>query len=90
MWNCPYSADYFSNYAEDFDNVDASPTLSMLSKAACDHGITIVGGSVPEWNNGVLYNTCCIFGPDGKLKAKHRKVRTSLFDDISRKLRMVK
>ncbi|KAK9923715.1 hypothetical protein M0R45_032116 [Rubus argutus] len=42
MWNCPYSADYFSNYAEDFDNVDASPTLSMLSKAACDHGITIL------------------------------------------------
>ncbi|CAB4272327.1 unnamed protein product [Prunus armeniaca] len=78
MWNCPYSSDYFAKYAEDFDNRDASPTLSMLSEAACCHGITIIGGSLPEWDHGRLYNTCCIFGPDGKLKAKHRKIH--LFD----------
>ncbi|CAL9009737.1 unnamed protein product [Prunus brigantina] len=78
MWNCPNSSDYFAKYAEDFDNRDASPTLSMLSEAACCHGITIIGGSLPEWDHGRLYNTCCIFGPDGKLKAKHRKIH--LFD----------
>ncbi|ONI15425.1 hypothetical protein PRUPE_3G043200 [Prunus persica] len=78
MWNCPYSSDYFAKYAEDFDNRDASPTLSMLSEAACCHGITIIGGSLPEWDHGRLYNTCCIFGPDGRLKAKHRKIH--LFD----------
>ncbi|KAL5579532.1 hypothetical protein UlMin_011974 [Ulmus minor] len=78
MWNCPYSSDYFAKHAEDFDNEDASPTILMLSQAALCHKITIVGGSVPEWNNGRLYNTCCIFGPDGKLKARHRKIH--LFD----------
>ncbi|KAM4099818.1 hypothetical protein ACB094_05G020900 [Castanea mollissima] len=62
----------------DFENEDASPTFSMLSEAACSHGITIVGGSVPESNDGRLYNTSCVFGPDGKLKAKHRKIH--LFD----------
>ncbi|KAM4099820.1 hypothetical protein ACB094_05G021100 [Castanea mollissima] len=78
MWNCPYSSDYFAKFAEDFENEDASPTFSMLSKAACSHGITIVGGSVPESSDGQLYNTSCVFGPDGKLKAKHRKIH--LFD----------
>ncbi|KAF3962588.1 hypothetical protein CMV_012910 [Castanea mollissima] len=78
MWNCPYSNDYFAKFAEDFENEDASPTFSMLSEAACSHGITIVGGSVPESSDGQLYNTSCVFGPDGKLKAKHRKIH--LFD----------
>ncbi|KAK1578160.1 hypothetical protein Q3G72_028005 [Acer saccharum] len=86
MWNCPYSNDYFAKYAEDFDDKDASPSFSLLSEAASCHGITIVGGSMPEWNNGQLYNTCCVFGPDGKLKAKHRKIHlfdTDIQGDIS-------
>ncbi|KAK9265778.1 hypothetical protein L1049_021665 [Liquidambar formosana] len=78
MWNCPYSNDNFAKYAEDFDDEDASPSFSMLSQVASNQGITIVGGSVPEWNNGLLYNSCCVFGPDGKLRAKHRKIH--LFD----------
>ncbi|XP_021293628.1 omega-amidase, chloroplastic [Herrania umbratica] len=78
MWNCPYSADGFAKYAEDFENGDSSPSFSVLSEVASCYGITIVGGSIPEWCNGRLYNTCCVFGPDGKLKAKHRKIH--LFD----------
>ncbi|KAL5755613.1 hypothetical protein ACOSQ2_020359 [Xanthoceras sorbifolium] len=78
MWNCPYSNDFFAKYAEDFDNKDDSPSFSLLSEVASCHGVTIVGGSMPEWNNGQLYNTCCVFGPDGQLKAKHRKIH--LFD----------
>ncbi|KAG6669107.1 omega-amidase, chloroplastic-like isoform X2 [Carya illinoinensis] len=78
MWNCPYSKDFFAKFAEDFDNEDSSPTISLLSEAASCHGITIIGGSLPEWSNGRLYNTSCVFGPDGKLSAKHRKIH--LFD----------
>ncbi|PON96219.1 Carbon-nitrogen hydrolase [Trema orientale] len=78
MWNCPYSTDYFAKHAEDFDDEDALWTFSMLSEVALLHKITIIGGSMPEWSNGHLYNTCCIFGPDGRLKAKHRKIH--LFD----------
>lgn len=76
MWNCPYSSDYFAKHAEDFNNEDVSPAFSTLSEAALSHNITLIGGSMPKWSNGRLYNTCCIFGPDGKLKARHRKVRT--------------
>lgn len=78
MWNCPYSTDCFTRFAEDFDDQESSPSYSMLSDLAFREGITIVGGSVPERCGDRLYNTCCIFGPKGELLAKHRKLH--MFD----------
>lgn len=46
----------------------------MLSEVARILKVTIVGGSIPERSGDKLYNTCCVFGTDGELKAKHRKV----------------
>lgn len=76
MWNCPYSNDSFPTYAEDFDKADSggAPSVAALSEAAAAARVTLVGGSVPERAGGRLYNTCCVFGPDGKLLAKHRCV----------------
>ncbi|RWR95915.1 nitrilase/cyanide hydratase and apolipoprotein N-acyltransferase family protein [Cinnamomum micranthum f. kanehirae] len=86
IWNSPYSNDSFPVYAEDIDaGGDASPSSSMLSEVASRLRITIVGGSIPERSGDRLYNTCCVFGKDGKLKAKHRKIH--LFDiDIPGKI----
>lgn len=79
IWNSPYSNDSFPVYAEDIDaGGDASPSTAMLSEVSHALKITIVGGSIPERCGDRLYNTCCIFGSDGKLKAKHRKIH--LFD----------
>ncbi|KAH1131793.1 hypothetical protein J1N35_003171 [Gossypium stocksii] len=79
IWNSPYSNDSFPVYAEDIDaGGDASPSTAMLSEVASRLKITIVGGSIPERCGDKLYNTCCVFGTDGKLKAKHRKIH--LFD----------
>ncbi|XP_022858738.1 omega-amidase, chloroplastic-like isoform X2 [Olea europaea var. sylvestris] len=50
----------------------------MLSEVACLLNITIVGGSIPKRSGDKLYNIYCVFGTDGKLKAKHRKMH--LFD----------
>lgn len=76
IWNSPYSNDSFPVYAEDIEaGGDAAPSFAMLSEAARSLQITIVGGSIPERSGGHLYNTCCIFGTDGKLKGKHRKVQ---------------
>ncbi|PWA49826.1 omega-amidase, chloroplastic [Artemisia annua] len=64
--------------AEDFKDKHGSPSFFMLSELAYIHSITIVGGSVPELDGNRLYNTCCVFGPNGKLLGKHRKVKTSV------------
>ncbi|KAJ4830847.1 Omega-amidase, chloroplastic [Turnera subulata] len=89
IWNSPYSNDSFPVYAEDIDaGFDASPSTAMLAEAARDLKITIVGGSIPERAGDRLYNTCCVFDSDGKLKAKHRKIH--LFDiDIPGKITFI-
>lgn len=86
IWNGPYSNASFPVYAEDIDaGGSASPSTSMLSEVARSKGITIVGGSISERSGDRLYNTCCIFGKDGELKAKYRKIH--LFDiDIPGKI----
>ena len=76
----------FQVYAEDIDaGGSASPSTSMLSEVARSKGITIVGGSISERSGDHLYNTCCIFGKDGELKAKHRKVGLKSVKEIPKK-----
>lgn len=90
MWNCPYANSSFPVYAEVIDSEkDASgPSFQALSQAAEQHKVVLVGGSIPERDandDNKLFNTCCIFGPDGKLLSKHRKLH--LFDiDIPGKI----
>lgn len=74
MFTTPYTNESFLRFAEPQNGV----TSEMLSKEAARHGIVLVGGSFPESDAGKIYNTACIFGPDGKLLAKHRKMH--LFD----------
>mmetsp|Transcript_44344 Transcript_44344/g.85339 ORF Transcript_44344/g.85339 Transcript_44344/m.85339 type:complete len:455 (+) Transcript_44344:69-1433(+) len=54
------------------------PTFALLSGLARKHKTWLVGGSLPELEGDAVYNTCLVFGPDGGLAAKHRKVH--LFD----------
>jgi Carbon-nitrogen hydrolase len=56
--------------------------LKALSDSGSGHGCFhryIVGGSIPErGTDDKIYNTCVVFGPDGELLARHRKMH--LFD----------
>ena len=84
MWNCPYSNESFPVYAEDLDSGD-SPSMKALSTLAKDLSIYVVGGSIPERQRDKLYNTCCVFSPEGDVIAKYRKCH--LFDiDIPGKI----
>jgi omega-amidase len=74
-FDCPYSNACFPTYAESAPGGDAS---HMLSEAAKKHKVYIIGGSIPERDGEKVYNTCLIYGPDGNLLGKHRKVH--LFD----------
>ncbi len=75
MFNCPYSNDKFIEYAED---EKTSTTLNSISKLAKQHGIYILGGSIPEKEDSKIYNTSYLFDKKGNIVLKHRKMH--LFD----------
>lgn len=81
-FNSPYGLQYFPKYAE---HIPDGETSIALSKAAKENNVYIVGGTIPERDGDKLFNTCTIWGPDGTLIAKHRKIH--LFDiDIPDKI----
>lgn len=73
----PYAVDQFKNYAE---KIPDGETTQLLSKLARENKISIIGGSIPEFDelDGGLYNTSVVFNSFGEIIAKHRKVH--LFD----------
>ena len=75
MWNCPYSNDYFREYAETADG----ESVEFMSRLAEELGIWLIGGSIPEIDGrGNVYNTSFSFDPKGNVIGRHRKVH--LFD----------
>ncbi|XP_017335185.1 omega-amidase NIT2 isoform X1 [Ictalurus punctatus] len=81
-FNSPYGTGYFAEYAEKIPG----ESTQVLAKLAEECGVYLVGGSIPEEDEGKLFNTCSVFGPDGKLLLKHRKIH--LFDiDVPGKIR---
>ncbi|CAL8309531.1 unnamed protein product [Lota lota] len=81
-FNSPYGTGFFREYAEKIPG----ESTQMLSEAAKENGVYLVGGSIPEEDGGKLYNTCPVFGPDGTLLMTHRKIH--LFDiDVPGKIR---
>ncbi|KAJ2083534.1 Omega-amidase nit3 [Coemansia sp. RSA 988] len=79
-FNSPYGTNYFGQYAEEIDIKRPSESIKALSAMAQESKVYLVGGSIPELepDTGSLFNTCTVWGPDGLLLAKHRKVH--LFD----------
>lgn len=75
MFNCPYVSHLFPRYAETYPDGES---VQMLAEAARRGGIYLVGGSIPERDGDRVYNTSFIFGPDGSLLGRHRKMH--LFD----------
>ena len=82
MFNCPYSNDKFLEYCEE---ENSSITISKISELSDKHGVYILAGSIPEKEDGKLYNTSYLFDRNGKIIAKHRKMH--LFDiDVKDKI----
>jgi omega-amidase len=83
-FNSPYATDQFPVYAETIPRcaaeVDAvqQPSTAMLIRAAKEHQVYLIGGSIPERDGAGVYNTSLVVSPQGELVAKHRKVH--LFD----------
>ena len=74
MFCCPYDNGCFRAYGE----AEGGEAYRMLSRAAAENGLWVVGGSLPELDGGRVYNTSYVFRPDGRCAARHRKMH--LFD----------
>ena len=74
MFICPYQTQNFPVYAEP----EGGESFQRLSEIAKENGIYLIAGSVPELEDGKVYNTCYAFDRNGKKIGKHRKVH--LFD----------
>ena len=74
MFNCPYNYKYIADFSEDYPG----ESTILLSNLARKLKIYLIGGSIPEKDGNRMYNTSYIFGKEGKLIGKHRKIH--LFD----------
>ena len=74
MFCCPYSNACFRSYGESA----GGEAWQMLSDTARELGIWLVGGSLPELDDGRVYNTAFVFDRSGRQVARHRKAH--LFD----------
>ncbi len=74
MFNCPYSGQYFKRFAA----AGHEDAVAQMSRWAKENSLLLVGGSVPEREDGKLYNSCFVFDSEGRQIARHRKVH--LFD----------
>lgn len=80
-FNSPYGTKYFPEYAEPVPNLNdeiVGESCSILSKAAKDNKVFLIGGTIPEKDGEKLYNTSTIWNPEGQLIGKFRKMH--LFD----------
>ncbi len=76
MFCCPYDISLFNKYAQPEGRGEV---YDFLASSAEKYKMVLIGGSVPEKAyNGALYNTCQVFGENGNLLGKHRKIH--LFD----------
>jgi omega-amidase len=81
MFNCPYDINKFREYAEKQDD---SKTLKAISKVSKDVRVDVIAGSIPELDNGQIYNSSFMFS-NGKIMGLCRKIH--LFDiDIPSKI----
>ncbi len=74
MFCCPMEHRYYREFAEE----QGGGVYQSLSAMAKRHGVYLVGGTIPEYRDGKLYNTSYTFSPDGREVHCHSKRK--LFD----------
>ena len=59
------------------------PMQSMLSAAAREHGVWLIGGTIPLKAAAVekVYNASCVYAPDGSLAARYDKLHLFRFNN---------
>ena len=69
--------------AEAPGDIDTGPVQSFLSAAAREHGVWLVGGTLPVKTaaSDRVLNRCCVYAPDGTEAAHYDKIHLFAFDN---------
>lgn len=61
----------------------AGPIQACLSTAARQHGLWVIGGTLPIRSDDAdhVYNACCVFAPDGTQAARYDKIHLFCFNN---------
>lgn len=73
LWASGYDAARLEACAKAAAESVPGPRSAALAAAARRADAWLVAGSVPELDDGKLYNTAVVYGPDGSIRGKHRK-----------------
>ncbi|GAA2074805.1 carbon-nitrogen family hydrolase [Pseudolysinimonas kribbensis] len=73
LWPCGYDPATLARDARDAAEPLDGPRGRALAAAALAHEVWLFAGTVPELDGNRLYNTALVYGPDGALRATHRK-----------------
>jgi predicted amidohydrolase len=74
LWPCGYDPITLDRDARAAAEPLDGPRGHALAEAAGRHRVWLFAGTVPELVGDALYNTAVVYGPDGTLRATHRKV----------------
>jgi predicted amidohydrolase len=75
LWPCGFSWDTLADDARAAAEPLDGPRGAALAGAAKAVRAWVLAGTVPERAADLLFNTAVLYGPDGRLRAVHRKVR---------------
>ncbi len=78
LWPCGFSWDTLADDARAAAEPIDGPRGATLAAAARASGAWVLAGTVPEQAEraaGGVFNTAVLYGPDGRLRAVHRKAR---------------
>lgn len=79
-FNTIFEKQYLLKNAE---QLPSGETCTVLSNLAREYQIYLVGGSIPEYdgsNKNYIYNTTTVWGPNGNLLTKYRKIHLTDVD----------
>lgn len=71
FFNSFYGIEYFEKKAEE---IPEGPTSQAISKIAKELSVFIISGSITEKREDKFYNSCAVWGRDGKLMKVYRKI----------------
>ncbi len=73
LWSCGYDPETLATDARRDAEPLSGPRSQRLAQTARTLGLYLAAGSVPELDEGRIYDTAIVFNPRGELVAWHRK-----------------